>query len=126
MTTDQVSPPLLLGSSPKGGDTSQRAAQLIAENLGALPHPGNADQKGRIAALAMFNTKTLPPDLAKAVTATAQMVGEAIVNLLASNGMPPTEKTPQQPPEPPAAVALCAHGHPVALTAKQLNNLKAH
>lgn len=61
--------------------TASPAAQLIADNLGALPHPdGNPRQ------LAGYTTNLLPEALRDQIKAAATEIGESIVYLLETNG----------------------------------------
>lgn len=65
------------------------AAQLIASHLPTgLPHPGNPaeNRPPTLIPLPGFRTAGMPDDMAKAVTATAQLIGEAIINLLETDG----------------------------------------
>lgn len=57
------------------------AAQIIADNLAAIPHPDGAPRQ-----LAGYNTTLLPEALREQVTTAAREVGESIVHLLELNG----------------------------------------
>lgn len=68
---------------------NEHAAQLIAKHLPTgLPHPGNPaeNRPPTLIPLPGFRTTGLPDDMAKAVNATALFLGEAIVNLLETEG----------------------------------------
>jgi hypothetical protein len=68
---------------------SQAAAALIAENLGkGLPHPGNpaANQPPTRVPMPGFRVASLPQEMAKAVNAAAQLIGEATIHLLHTAG----------------------------------------
>lgn len=68
---------------------NEHAAHLIAERLPTgLPHPGNPAENRPPTLIPMpgFRTTGLPDDMAKAVNATALFIGEAIVNLLETDG----------------------------------------
>lgn len=56
-------------------------AQLIASNLGALPHPDGAPRQ-----LAGFASTLLPDPLREQVDRTAREIGDAIVHLLETGG----------------------------------------
>ena len=73
-------------------------AELIAQNLAALPHPdGNPRQ------LPGFATQLLPEEMAEQVTKTALELGEAIIHLLTLNGYDiTTGQTQTAPPEAPS------------------------
>lgn len=57
------------------------AAQIIAQNLAALPHPDGTPRQ-----LPGFATQLLPEPMAQQVTQTARELGEAIIHLLDING----------------------------------------
>jgi hypothetical protein len=64
-------------------------AQLIADRLGpGLPHPGRAatKEKPRLLPLVAFRTAGMPPEMRDMIEDTAVCVGEAIVNLVETDG----------------------------------------
>lgn len=84
------------------------AADIIAKNLAALPHPdGNPRQ------LPGFQTQLLPEAMAEQVTQTAKDIGDAIVFLLESSGLQivPAGQTPTAEPTdaPPIANVHCTY-----------------
>ena len=91
-TPNPVSPPPSSGSPTNPGDDTTNPAQLIADNLARLPHPGGTD-KARLLMFRTFDTTGLPPDIAKAVNASAVVIGEAIIHLLHTNGYTLTKTT---------------------------------
>lgn len=65
-------------------------AQVIAQNLGALPHPD-----GAVIQLPGFRTTLLPEGIRLEVNETATKIATAIVHLLESNGYAITAKNSQ-------------------------------
>lgn len=64
-------------------------AALIARRLSTgLPHPGREDthEEPRLLPLAAFRTAGMPAEMAQHVADTAQCVGEAVVNLIETEG----------------------------------------
>jgi len=64
-------------------------AQLIGDHLGpGLPHPGNParDEPPRLLPLVAFRTTGMPPEMAEHARTTAKVVGEAVVNLIETQG----------------------------------------
>ena len=57
------------------------AAQIIADNLQALPHPDGTPRQ-----MPGFNAQLLPEPMQQQVKQTAKDIGEAIINLLELNG----------------------------------------
>lgn len=63
-------------------------AELIADNLAMLPHPGKPEtnESARLIPLAAFRTTGLAPEMREHVANTALCVGEAIVHLIERDG----------------------------------------
>lgn len=80
------------------------AAELIAENLSALPHPD-----GGVCQLPGFSGQLLPDALREQMADSARQIGEAVVYLLESNGF----RLESGPPPPPAEAPVdrIAHVH---------------
>lgn len=82
-------------------------AQVIADNLAALPHPD-----GSVHQLAGYQPTLLPEPLAAQVRKTALEIGESIVHLLKVSGweVVPAGGTPapvEQDDRPPVGVVWC-------------------
>jgi phage gp45-like len=67
--------------------SNQKAADLIAANLGQLVHPGDGQSPAVVVPLAGYRTAGMPPEMADMMNANAKLIGESIVYLLESNGM---------------------------------------
>lgn len=87
---------------------AQTPAQLIADNLAALPHPDGTPRQ-----LAGYSTNLLPEALREQITNAAKEIGESVVYLLETSGYRivaaddmPTEDT-TDPDAPPVANLHC-------------------
>jgi hypothetical protein len=106
-------------SAINGETTHTKAAQLIADNLSALPHPGTDEQARAAVSLRAFRTTGMPPQMTTHIKAATKLIGESVVHLLRTNGIELIDAgelerlratDPNQPP--PRSVSLqCPHGH---------------
>lgn len=94
-----------------------KPAQLIAANLAALPHPDGTPRQ-----LPGFSSRLLPEPMQEQIGQTAQEIGEAIVNLLETNGWRITTDAPA--PEAPKRTAdvVCNHCKTAVLTLNVTTN----
>lgn len=87
-------------------------AKLIADNLGELPLPD-----GRNVRLMHFRQFAQSPEIQRETAKRAEKIGQAIVNLIATNGYKishPADPKPAEQPGRKVAKAHCAHcGTPV-------------
>jgi hypothetical protein len=82
-------------------------AELIANNLAALPHPDGAPRQ-----LSGFSTRLLPEALHSQIQQTAKDIGEAVIHLLETNGYTVTNETSQPTQatdEPPQIANIHCH-----------------
>lgn len=88
-------------------------AEVIANNLAALPHPDGVPRQ-----LPGFNTRLLPEVIQEQVTKTARDIADAIVHLLTMNGY--TITTPDQIAKEPRDTRT-AHVYCTTCTKEVLN-----
>lgn len=81
-------------------------AQLIASNLGALPHPDGAPRQ-----LAGFASTLLPEPLREQVDRTAREIGDSVVYLLETNGYRIVSVTEESAAPPDPGPAPIGHLH---------------
>lgn len=82
-------------------------AQLIAQNLAALPHPDGVPRQ-----LPGFQTRLLPEPMQEQVSRTAGEIGDAIIHLLTMNGyaiVKADQLSPATPAERKTADVYCNH-----------------
>jgi len=81
-------------------------AQLIAQHLAALPHPDGTPRQ-----LPGFATQLMPEQMAQQINHAATEIGEAIINLLETNGYTVATETQLAQPEPAPQIANvhCSH-----------------
>ena len=83
-------------------------AQIIADNLAALPHPDGTPRQ-----LPGFATQLMPEQMAQQIKQAATELGEAIVNLLETTGYQVITRAPAEQPATPTAPEVasvyCAH-----------------